>query len=75
MLIPECNVPFQILALRPPWSIIEISSADECGAVVDSIELLQRHFFALLRAKSFRVLYCQPLFRLRIDSDVSSGGF
>jgi hypothetical protein len=75
MLIPECNVPFQFLALSPPWSITEISSADECGAEVGSIELLQQHFFALLRAESFRVLYGQPLFRLWVDSDVSLAGF
>jgi hypothetical protein len=36
-LISESNVPFQILARRPHWAVIEISSADECGAEVDSI--------------------------------------
>jgi hypothetical protein len=44
-----------------------MSSADECDAEVGSIELLQKHFFALLRAEKLRVLYGLPLFRLRIE--------
>jgi hypothetical protein len=59
------SLPGQYAALN--WPVMEISYADECDAEVNAIELLQQYFFALIRAKSLRLLYGQPLFRFRIE--------